>query len=117
MAAALDKMGADQNRIVPIFITIDPARDTPAVLKKYLAAFGPRFVGLTGTPGQIAQVEKEYRVYAKKQPLRRRQLWHGSFQRDLSDGSGRQARLVSMTKRASPDDLAKDLREKTLERG
>ena len=34
-----------------------------------MAAFGPRFVGLTGTPDQIAAVEKEYRVYAKKQPL------------------------------------------------
>ena len=60
MAEALDKMGADQDRIVPIFITIDPERDTPAVLKKYLAAFGPHFVGLTGTPQQIEEVEKEY---------------------------------------------------------
>src|ERR1700742_1253525 len=69
IAAALDKMGPDQNRIVPVFITIDPARDKPAMLKKYLAAFGPRFVGLTGTDEQIAAVEKEFRVYAKKQPM------------------------------------------------
>ena len=69
MSAALDKLGPDQNRIVPLFITIDPARDKPEVLKKYLAAFGPRFVGLTGTDEQIAAVEKEFRVYAKKQPV------------------------------------------------
>ena len=69
MAAALDKMGPAQDRIVPVFITIDPARDKPEVLKKYLAAFGPRFVGLTGTDQQIAAVEKEFRVYAKKQPV------------------------------------------------
>jgi protein SCO1/2 len=69
MSAALDKMGAEQDRIVPIFITIDPARDKPEVLEKYLEAFGPRFVGLTGTDAQIAAVEKEYRVYAKKQPV------------------------------------------------
>src|SRR5689334_24836254 len=53
IAATLDKLGPDQDRIVPVFITIDPARDKPDVLKKYLAAFGPRFVGLTGTDRQI----------------------------------------------------------------
>jgi cytochrome oxidase Cu insertion factor (SCO1/SenC/PrrC family) len=111
MAAALDKMGAAQARIVPIFITVDPARDKPSVLKKYLAAFGPRFVGLTGTPGQIAQVEKEYRVFAKKQPLA-----GGNYGMDHSSviylmGPG--GKLVSFYDgAASPDDLAKDLREK-----
>jgi protein SCO1/2 len=69
MAAALDGLGPDRDRIVPVFITIDPERDTPEVLKKYVAAFGPRFVGLTGTPDEIAKVEKEYRVYAKKGPV------------------------------------------------
>ena len=69
VAAALDKLGPDQDRIVPVFITIDPARDKPEVLKKYLAAFGPRFVGLTGSDAEIAAVEKEFRVYARKQPL------------------------------------------------
>jgi protein SCO1/2 len=69
ISQALDKMGADADRIVPIFITIDPARDTPPVLKQYVSAFGPRFVGLTGSAPAIAAVEKEYRVYAKKQPL------------------------------------------------
>ena len=68
IAQALDKMGIDQNRIVPIFITIDPERDSPKVLKDYMAAFGPRFIGLTGTPAEIAAVEKEYRVFAKKVP-------------------------------------------------
>src|ERR1700743_338280 len=69
ISQALDQMGVDQNRIVPIFITIDPERDTPKILKSYMPAVGPRFVGLTGTPAEIAAVEKEYRVYAKKQPL------------------------------------------------
>jgi protein SCO1 len=53
--------------LVPIFITVDPARDTPAVMKSYVAAFGPELVGLTGTPAQIAMAEKRYGVYAKKQ--------------------------------------------------
>jgi len=50
-------------RIVPVFVTIDPARDTPAVLKQFVGAFHPRMVGLTGSPAQIAATAKEYGVY------------------------------------------------------
>ncbi len=53
-------------RVAPIFITIDPARDTPAMLKPFVAAFHPRLVGLTGTSAQIAAVTKAYGVYAKR---------------------------------------------------
>ncbi|MEI6484686.1 MAG: SCO family protein [Sphingomonadales bacterium] len=53
-------------RVAPIFITIDPQRDTPAALKPFVAAFHPRLVGLTGTPDQIAAVTKAYGVYAKR---------------------------------------------------
>lgn len=49
--------------LLPIFITCDPARDTPSVLKSYLAEFHPSIVGLTGTWEQIKQVCKAYRVY------------------------------------------------------
>jgi protein SCO1/2 len=55
-------------RIVPIFITVDPDRDTPAVLKQYVAAFGPGLIGLTGAQPQIAAAAKEYGVYYHKQP-------------------------------------------------
>ena len=63
MRAALDRMGDQAERIVPVFITVDPKRDTPEALKAYLSSFGPRFVGLTGTPEEIASVAKEYRVF------------------------------------------------------
>lgn len=53
-------------RVAPIFITIDPERDTPAVLKPFVAAFHPRLVGLTGTAEQIAAVTKAYGVYARR---------------------------------------------------
>lgn len=53
-------------RVAPIFITIDPQRDTPATLKPFVAAFHPRLVGLTGTPDQIAAVAKAYGVYARR---------------------------------------------------
>jgi protein SCO1/2 len=52
--------------VAPIFITIDPERDTPTVLKPFVAAFHPRLVGLTGTPAQIAAVSQAYGVYAKR---------------------------------------------------
>jgi cytochrome oxidase Cu insertion factor (SCO1/SenC/PrrC family) len=70
MADALPRLGAKAKRIVPVFVTIDPDRDTPGVLKKYLAAFGPEFVGLTGNADQIAKIAHEYRVYYQKAPLK-----------------------------------------------
>jgi protein SCO1/2 len=52
-----------------LFISVDPERDTPAVLKDYLSSFDPRVIGVTGGPAAIAAAEKAYRVYAKKIPL------------------------------------------------
>ena len=53
-------------RVQPIFITTDPGRDTPAVLKEFVAAFHPRLIGLTGTPAEIAAVSKAFGAYASK---------------------------------------------------
>ncbi|MDR3531591.1 MAG: SCO family protein [Rhodopila sp.] len=63
VADAMDKLGPAASRIQPVFITVDPKRDTPPVVKQYAAAFGPKIMGLTGTPEQIAKAAKEYRVY------------------------------------------------------
>jgi len=60
---ALERLGAKADKVQPVFITVDPKRDTPAVMKQYAAAFTPRLVGLTGTPEQIAAVAQAYRVY------------------------------------------------------
>ncbi|WP_448188724.1 SCO family protein [Azospirillum sp. sgz301742] len=68
MAAALDALGPTAERVQPLFITIDPERDTVAHLAEYVALFHPRLVGLTGTPEQIRAVAREYRVYAAKAP-------------------------------------------------
>jgi protein SCO1/2 len=54
-------------KVVPIFVTVDPERDTPPVLKQFVGAFHPRMVGLTGTPAAIDAVAKEYAVYHEKQ--------------------------------------------------
>jgi len=69
MADALDRMGPQGRKIVPVFITIDPERDTPALIKTYMEGFGPQFIGLTGTVAEIEQVKTLYRVYGAKKPL------------------------------------------------
>lgn len=57
-------------RVQPIFITLDPERDTPPVLKTYVAAFHPRLIGLTGTPDEIAKVAKDFVVLYNKEPAK-----------------------------------------------
>ena len=69
LSAALDRLGPKADRVVPIFITVDPARDTPAVMKSYLAAFGARFVGLTGSAADIKAAAAAYHVYYRKRPM------------------------------------------------
>ena len=68
VAAALENLGKKADRIVPVFISVDPERDTPEKLGEYVRNFDARFVGLTGTPEEIAKAAKAYRVYYKKVP-------------------------------------------------
>ncbi len=63
VAQAIDKLGRAADKLQPLFITVDPGRDTPDVVRQYTAAFSPRLQGLTGSAAQIATVAKEYRVY------------------------------------------------------
>lgn len=63
---AIERLGAKGTKVTPVFITLDPARDTPETMGRYLANFHPRFVGLTGTPAQIATAAKAYHVYYAK---------------------------------------------------
>ncbi len=62
IALAMHALGPLARKVVPIFITIDPARDTPPVLRAYLLKFGPELVGLTGSRAQIVRVAHEYDV-------------------------------------------------------
>ena len=63
MSAALDRLGPLGAGVVPVFITVDPERDTPAVLAEYTKLFDERLVGLTGSKEQVAGAAKSYRVY------------------------------------------------------
>ena len=68
VSEVLRALGPDSGRAAALFITVDPERDTPAVLKDYLSNFDPHLRGITGSPEALAAVEKEYRVYSKKVP-------------------------------------------------
>jgi cytochrome oxidase Cu insertion factor (SCO1/SenC/PrrC family) len=68
MAGALEKLGPKAERITPVFISVDPERDTPEKLAGYVKNFDPCLVGLTGTPEEIAAVAKAYKVYYAKTP-------------------------------------------------
>ncbi|MEQ8805412.1 MAG: SCO family protein [Rhodospirillales bacterium] len=68
ISAAMDKLGPQAAKVVPILVSVDPERDTPEVLKDYVAHFHPGIVGLTGTPEQIKQTARAYRVYYAKVP-------------------------------------------------
>ena len=69
LAEWMKALGPDADRFNVVFITIDPARDTPAQLKRYLASFDPRFRGFTGSDQAIAAAAHEYDVYVQKVPL------------------------------------------------
>jgi len=63
IAAALTRLGPEADMLQPLFITVDPLRDTAAVMGNYTRSFDSRIVGLTGTPQQIAAVAQDYGVY------------------------------------------------------
>ncbi len=67
---ALKAAGPAGEKVQPVFITLDPERDTPEALATYMANFDPRFIALTGTPEQVNAITKAFRVYATKTAIR-----------------------------------------------
>ncbi|MET0970538.1 MAG: SCO family protein [Tardiphaga sp.] len=70
MSEVLRAMGTDADRVNAYFVSVDPERDTAPVMKDYLSSFDPHLKGLTGNPEAVAKVIADYRVYAKKVPLK-----------------------------------------------
>jgi protein SCO1/2 len=68
ISQTLDMIGNQASKVQPIFISVDPARDTPDQLKSYAANFHPGILYLTGAPDTLKQVESEYRIYVAKVP-------------------------------------------------
>jgi protein SCO1 len=96
-------------RVVPIFVSVDPERDTPAVLKQFTVAFDPALVGLTGTPAQIAAVTKAYGVPVQlnKQPGNAAYLVDHGRAAYLMDPENKPVALLSQE--AKPDVIAGEL--------
>ena len=68
LAEAMKRLGPDADRVQVLFVTVDPERDTPALLSNYVPAFDPRFVGLYGDAEATARTAKEFKVIYQKQP-------------------------------------------------
>jgi protein SCO1 len=111
LSEVLHAMGKDADRVHALFITVDPERDTAAVMKDYLSSFDPHLRGATGTPQQIEAVEKEYRVIARKVPIGK----NGDYSMDhtalvyLMDKEGRFVAPFSLNRK--PADAAAVLRK------
>jgi cytochrome oxidase Cu insertion factor (SCO1/SenC/PrrC family) len=112
MSAALDELGTAGNDIQPVFVSIDPERDTPVVVKQYVQNFHPRLMGLTGSAEEIATIARAYRVYYKKATS---SATSGDYELDhsttiyLMDREGRFRKHFGYTTDAKG--LAQDLRE------
>lgn len=112
MAQAIDLLGDAGQQVVPIFITIDPERDTVEAMAGYVALFHPRLVGLTGTPDQIAEAAAPYRVYyarAESEDATYYLMDHSSFVY-LMDPEGQNVMLFG--RGTSPEAMAEAIRER-----
>jgi cytochrome oxidase Cu insertion factor (SCO1/SenC/PrrC family) len=69
IGAALDQLGEAATAVQPLFVTIDPERDTPEQLRLYLDSFHPSFLGLGGTPEEVAAAARGYKVFYAKRPI------------------------------------------------
>jgi protein SCO1/2 len=108
LAQARRKLGPKADAVQVVYITVDPERDTPSRLKKFLSSFDATFVGGTGSEQQLEQVRKDYGVSARKitYPDKSYSYDHSSFTY-LIDRSGRIRALMPYGH--SPDDFANDL--------
>lgn len=66
MASVLDLLGPEADRVAPLFITVDPARDTVPVMAEYVSAFHPRLMGLTGSEAQVAEATRNFRTWYER---------------------------------------------------
>jgi protein SCO1/2 len=109
LAAAVDALGEDRKRVQGVFVTVDPERDTPALLAKYVTAFEPTFLGLTGDLAATRKAARAFKVFYQKMPTSK-----GDYTIDHStgyhviDGKGR-TRLMFRYGQSAVD-MAYDIR-------
>jgi len=105
IASSIRKLGPDADRVQVLFVTVDPERDTPEILSKYVTAFDPRFLGMHGDLEATRKVAKEFKVYFEK---RKDGNVDHSAQSYVIDPQGRLRLFVRHDRIAT--DLADDLR-------
>ena len=110
MAAVMKSLGADAARVQVLFVTLDPERDTPEVLSKYVPAFDPAFLGLYGDVAATQRAAKEFRIFYERHPGKAPGAYtvDHSAQCYVFDAQGRLRLLVRHDRIAQ--DLAEDLR-------
>ncbi|WP_316226704.1 SCO family protein [Bradyrhizobium sp. SZCCHNS3052] len=110
ISEVLRAMGKDADSVNAYFVSVDPERDNPAAMKDYLSSFDPHLKGLTGDPEVLVKVLTEYRVYAKKVPLK-----DGDYTMDhtalvyLMDRNGRFVAPFNLKR--TPEEAAADLKK------
>jgi cytochrome oxidase Cu insertion factor (SCO1/SenC/PrrC family) len=113
ISQTLRLLGADAERIQPLFISVDPERDTPQIVGEYVKEFDDRIIGLAGTPEEIAVAAKAYRVfYAKREDADEGNYYmeHTAFVYVMGP-DGRYVTLLSPLEGQTPDAMANRLRE------
>jgi protein SCO1/2 len=118
VAQALKQLGADAQRVQVLFVTVDPERDTPEVLARYVTAFDPRFLGLYGDAAATQRAAKEFKVYYEKRKAGAGYSVDHSGQTYVIDPQGRLRLFVRHDRIASdlPDDLKTLLNENGVRR-
>lgn len=112
MTVALDRLGPASDQVTPIFITVDPERDTAAQLKLYAENFHPRLVALTGSAEQVAEAAKAYRVYYAKQKDANTTGGYLMDHTSIVYLMGRDGRyLTHFTHTTSPDAMASEIKK------
>ena len=86
ISTVMQQLDEKSNDIIPLFITVDPERDTVPVLKKYLTNFHPKIIGLTGTNEEIDLVKKKYKIFSKKVMDKEKKKHNGNHQGDHDHG-------------------------------
>ncbi len=101
-------LGSDGERLQVLFVTVDPERDTPEVLKAYTQAFDPSFIGLYGDAQRLAETAKEFKVYYKKVPTGSSYTMDHSALSYVFDPAGRLR--LALRHNQTAQDYAEDLR-------
>ncbi|HYR33256.1 MAG TPA: SCO family protein [Burkholderiales bacterium] len=107
LATVIKSLGPDAERVQVLFVTVDPERDTPGDLEKYVGAFDPRFLALRGDPAATQRVAKDFKIYFEKRKQGDTYTVDHSAQSYVIDPQGRLRLLVRHDRLAQdlPDDL------------